>query len=381
MLSCVFVAMSIKRARPESAVKAALVLQLFWTAGLLIFWKFCVEKWLECPVSVPASLSTNAGDESLDGWRKKIRRDNVPISVASDVPAIKTEVDSETTVTGSLLSSTQVDNRLPVTVVTGFLGSGKTTLVQNILKNTVGLKILVIENEIGEEGIDHELLLQHTNKEEVILMSNGCICCTVRKDVIQTFQRLFLDDKFSKLDWVVIETTGLADPAPLIQSLYMDEQCKRHLRLDSVLTVVDAKHVGGHIQAYSDGKKGAHGGIPEAVRQIAFADRVLLNKIDLLKSLDSKSTVLAQTETPTTIMSKSGLHGKPDSLNAAHTMSSDELSAERVLELVREINPLAQIMMCEYASIPVDELLNIRAFDASRNEVQLCKYQRCNTKL
>jgi len=123
------------------------------------------------------------------------------------------------------------DKRLPVTLVTGFLGSGKTTLIKEILNNTIGMKILVIENEIGKEGIDHELLVQQTSKEEVILLSNGCVCCSVRKDILTTFQGLFKNEAFSRLDWIIIETTGLANPAPLIQTLYMDPDCKKHMRL------------------------------------------------------------------------------------------------------------------------------------------------------
>lgn len=145
------------------------------------------------------------------------------------------------------LSST-MDNRLPMTIVTGFLGAGKTTLIKHLLSNTIGMKILVIENEIGQEGIDHELLLKQTGKEQIILLNNGCVCCTVRSDLITTFHSLFQQDVFSNLDWIIIETTGLADPAPVIQSLYMDKECNLRMRLDSVITVVDAKHIQNHIR-------------------------------------------------------------------------------------------------------------------------------------
>jgi Ni2+-binding GTPase involved in maturation of urease and hydrogenase len=145
------------------------------------------------------------------------------------------------------LSST-MDRRLPMTIVTGFLGAGKTTLIKHLLSNTIGMKILVIENEIGQEGIDHELLLKQTGKEQIILLNNGCVCCTVRSDLITTFHSLFQQDVFSNLDWIIIETTGLADPAPVIQSLYMDKECNLRMRLDSVITVVDAKHIQNHIR-------------------------------------------------------------------------------------------------------------------------------------
>jgi G3E family GTPase len=224
-------------------------------------------------------------------------------------------------------SEKSTDNRLPVTIVTGFLGSGKTTLVKNILENTAGIRVLVIENEIGSEGIDHELLLKHTAKEEIILMNNGCICCTVRKDVIFTFHKMFLDPAFSSLDWVVIETTGLADPAPLIHSLYMDPHCSAMLRLDSVLTVVDVKHLPLHLANRDRGDKGVHGGPVEAVQQIAYADRIVLNKTDLV--------------------------------------TEEEL--ESVSASVQSINPTAQLLPCKYSNLPVEELLNIRAFDPTRN--------------
>jgi G3E family GTPase len=188
--------------------------------------------------------------------------------------------------------------------------------VNHLLGNTLGLKILVVENEVGQEGIDHELLLQQTKKEQIILMNNGCVCCSVRGDLIQTFKQLFKSDSFSLLNWVVIETTGLADPGPVIQTLFMDDDCKKHMRLDACITVVDSKHIVQHFGMYcivvlmysnvlrliclniatniccvllhsasaAAGGEGAHKGlaVPEAVQQLAFADRILLNKIDLV---------------------------------------------------------------------------------------------------
>lgn len=243
------------------------------------------------------------------------------------------------------------DNRLPVTIVTGFLGSGKTTLVKKVLDNTAGIRVLVIENEVGLEGIDHDLLLQHTGKEEIILMNNGCICCTVRKDLIETFRGMFADPSFSKLDWVLIETTGLADPAPLIQSLYMDVECSKYLRLDCVLTVVDAKHLPHHIVGskeevrITDGIKstinsltgvrtGVHGGFPEAAMQIIFSDRIILNKVDLVTE---------------------------DDLNKTE-------------DIIRNLNHTAQIIRCQNSNVPVEDLLNIRAFDPSRNSALISSH-------
>jgi G3E family GTPase len=230
-----------------------------------------------------------------------------------------------------VIDGTSDDRRLPVTIVTGFLGSGKTTLIKRILNNTVGLKILVIENEIGAEGIDHDLLLQQTGKEEIILMNNGCICCTVRKDVLAVFHKLFADASFSCLNWVVIETTGVADPSPLIQTLYMDDQCRQRMRLDSVLAVVDSKHLPIHIAHQESGGKGIHGNLPEAVQQLMFADRILINKCDLV--------------------------------------SPEELDS--ILRTVSGINSAAQLLTCQHSNVPLTEILNIRAFDASKNKALL----------
>lgn len=337
MISCTSISITVKFLK----VAKAMMLSGTFLVGWVTFLSYALNvKSLTIEEKrVQKEKADSEGNVELIGWRAKLK-----------------------------VSTLTEDKRLPVTIVTGFLGSGKTTLVKKVLENTVGIKVLVIENEIGVEGIDHELLLQHTDKEEIILMNNGCICCTVRKDLITTFHSMFADESFSKLDWVMIETTGLADPAPLIQSLYMDKECSKYLRLDSVLTVVDAKHLPQHIEqgkkmdekiplvtntenknkygnssgtvnvaAESVNKsdtnqlKGVHGGLPEAAMQIIFSDRIILNKIDLV----SKETLL-------NIESK-----------------------------VRELNPTAQIIHCEFSNVPVQDLLNIRAFDPSRNAALL----------
>mmetsp|Transcript_28503 Transcript_28503/g.31137 ORF Transcript_28503/g.31137 Transcript_28503/m.31137 type:complete len:426 (-) Transcript_28503:950-2227(-) len=217
--------------------------------------------------------------------------------------------------------------KLRVTIVTGYLGSGKTTLVKRILHNTVGMKVLVIENEIGAEGIDHDLLLQSTDKENIVLLNNGCICCTVRSDLLSTFQMLFQNKAFSKLDWIIIETTGLADPAPLIQSFYMDSECQKKLVIDGIVTVVDVKHLPLHLTSENGkSRKGAHGEISEAIKQISYADRILLNKTDLI--------------------------------------TADELTALK--RSVLNLNPTAVIFECTNAHVNIKELLNIQAFDPSK---------------
>lgn len=178
------------------------------------------------------------------------------------------------------------DGRIPCSILTGFLGSGKTTLLNRILEANHGKRIAVIENEFGEVGIDDSLVRGGTgekSEETIIEMNNGCICCTVRGDLITGLKKLIKSSQSTgkELDGVLIETTGLADPAPVAQTFFADEYVSEHIRLDGILTLVDAKHIVQHLE--DEKPEGVEN---EAVEQIAFADRILLNKCDLVSSQD-----------------------------------------------------------------------------------------------
>jgi G3E family GTPase len=202
---------------------------------------------------------------------------------------------------------------IPATILTGFLGAGKTTLLNRILQEKHGLKIAVIENEFGQESIDNEILVQDST-EQIIEMNNGCICCTVRGDLIAALTDLAQKREAGALqfDRVVIETTGLANPGPVAQTFFMDDAVAAHYMLDAVVTVVDAKHAMSQL--------GQH---EEAQRQVGFADKLLLSKTDLV--------------------------------------STDELGA--LTTRLKKINPRAAIKKVDFGHMPVTEILDLRGFN------------------
>jgi G3E family GTPase len=202
---------------------------------------------------------------------------------------------------------------VPVTILTGFLGAGKTTLLNRILKEEHGEKIAVIENEFGEEGVDNAILVD-SRKEQIVEMNNGCICCTVRGDLIRILNRLYKRRSEGEFhfDRVIIETTGMADPAPVAQTFFADEKVNERYLLDAVITVVDAKYGLTQLKDFT-----------EAQQQVAFADRLLVSKTDVV----------------------------------------DDAATRALMERLRVLNVRAPIQKVNFGVTPIKELLDIRGFN------------------
>ncbi len=204
-----------------------------------------------------------------------------------------------------------MNEKIPVTVLTGYLGAGKTTLLNRILSEPHGRKYAVIVNEFGEIGIDNDLVVDAD--EEVFEMNNGCVCCTVRGDLIRIIEGLMR--RKGRFDAIIVETTGLADPAPVAQTFFVDENVGKRTKLDAVVTIADAKWLNDRL-----------GDAPEAKNQIAFADVILINKTDLVNDTELRDTEAR----------------------------------------IRAINPYARLHRTERCSIPLSEVLGRNAFDLSR---------------
>ena len=202
---------------------------------------------------------------------------------------------------------------IPATILTGFLGSGKTTLLKRVLSEAHGQKIAVIENEFGEENIDSEILVSDV-KEQIIQMSNGCICCTIREDLRSTLQDLAAKKRRGELDFdrVVIETTGLADPGPVAQTFFMDEEIAESFLLDSILTLVDANHAATQLNDRQ-----------EARRQVGFADQIFISKTDLV--------------------------------------TQDEVNA--LMHRLKHMNPRAPQTAVHFGEVPIKDVFDLRGFN------------------
>ncbi|XP_052170091.1 uncharacterized protein LOC127786624 isoform X9 [Diospyros lotus] len=228
----------------------------------------------------------------------------------------------------AVAAALNLEARVPATIITGFLGSGKTTLLNHILTSQHGKRIAVIENEFGEVDIDGSLVASHSSaNEEIVMVNNGCLCCTVHGDLVKMLLEL-VKKKRDKFDHIVIETTGLAKPAPVIETFCADELVSRYITLDGVVTLVDCKHAMQHLN-----EEKPRFVVNEAVEQIAYADRIILNKIDLV------------TEAELDILTKR----------------------------IKHINGMAQIKLAKHGVVDMDFVLGVGGYDLERidSEVQV----------
>merc|ERR550534_3528089 len=227
-------------------------------------------------------------------------------------------------ITGAQMQMLDEKDKLPVTIITGFLGSGKTTLLNRILKEKHGKRIMVIQNEFGSIEIDGTLAEDAMfSKEDIQILDNGCACCTVRGDLGKAFVEILEKSNESdvNIEHIIVETTGLANPAPIIQTFYQEPNVTMSLKLDGILTVIDSKNVLKHIDEIP-----AEGKVNESVEQVSFADRILLNKMDLITGAE----------------------------------------AQIVKDKIRSINSFAKIIPTTQSKVDLSKILNIQAFSLEK---------------
>ncbi|KAF6158056.1 hypothetical protein GIB67_014850 [Kingdonia uniflora] len=276
--------------------------------------------WRHKPRHISSSIRPSSSSSSSINFKLVPNSSFRSRRFTSTVSAATTTSQNEDS---NILTKIPDDDRVPATIITGFLGSGKTTLLNHILTAEHGKRIAVIENEFGEVDIDGSLVAaKTTGAEDIVMLNNGCLCCTVRGDLVRMISEL-VSKKKGKFDHIVIETTGLANPSPIIQTFYAEDNVFNDVKLDGVVTLVDAKHAGFHLDEVKP-----EGVVNEAIEQIAYADRIIVNKTDLV--------------------------GEPEIAS--------------LVQRIRGINRMADLKQTKYGKVDLDYVLGIGGFDLERIE-------------